>query len=355
MRKAGIKNRQERIGELMDPVPNVIAVTGTPIYGRVAHLYPIWDIISKGLAGRPFFDFDVRYTGAHKGEHGWVNSGRTAWADTELKYRMKIWTLRRSRAEIMPNMPPKQRQVIRIDVPQSELRVTAAKAALDPDGLKSHFTRRLAATFQAKLPTVISNVVAELLESPNVADIDAENPPRKVAIVAFLRSNAEAAGGALREALAARDHANRAREVNAKLFIVHGGIDEQTRFNMARAFREHPGAAAWIATMDAIPGAISLKGAQTVHFAELHYSPSLMLQVEDRSYERGIDRLALLYYVARGTSDESGEAKLLPKMQTLEKMMDEEGAVDFQSAFAAHIDRETLGELADRLTAHLED
>ena len=357
------QSRQDRITALAEPIERVYAITGTPIYGRVAHLYPILHCISGGLftyPGGAFHSFDVRYTGAHKGEYGWVNSGRTAYADTELKERLGLLMLKRPHAEIFKDMPPVQRQVIRIEVNEAKVRARARELGSEEpedgsDKLKADITRRLAAAFEAKLPTILEHVIAELMESPNVADIDEQNPPRKLFLVARLRRNAKALTEALVAALEKRDTVTRTREINLQTWSVHRDVDQQGRFNMAAAFRAHRGAGLFIATMDSVPGAISLMGAQTVGFTELHYSPAAMLQVEKRPQEEGTKGLTVLYFVAKGTADDQVEAAVLPKMETLDKMMNEAAAVEIQGSFSAGLVKESCDEIWDRLTRHAED
>lgn len=353
------QTRQDRINRTIDSAERVWAITGTPLYTRIAGLWPLLDIITRGNFGRPFHTFDVRYCGAFAGEYGWDNKGETVYAETELKDRMSHFMLRRPRSLILPNLPKKSRQVIRIEVDKRALLRTKEairKEANDDmppdDALDGQVARELSAAFVEKLPSVVEFALNDLMESPRARDVTEEEPPRKMLVVTRHRRNLRKLTEAIEAAIGKRDVKGRIEEIGLKVFHVTVRVDQQTRFQMARSFREHVGAALFLATMDSIPGMISLKGAQTVVFAELHHSPSTMLQVEDRPYEQGIRGLSIVYMIGADTADEHVENLVLPKMELLDRIVGEEAANEVVGAFRPEEDQETIEEMHRRLTAH---
>jgi SNF2 family DNA or RNA helicase len=315
------ESRRDRLLAVSKGVPRFWALSGTPIYGRVADLWALLDVVTDGLYGRPFFDFDIRYAGGHKGEYGWVNDGRTN--EEELKDRLEVFMLKRDRATILPHLPPKTRQVVRIDAGKAEFKQPRGKRTAG--GLHG----ALRVTARLKEDAVVEAVSNECGEGA------------KVVVFSYLRENAES----LAKAIAAQgDKDTRLASRNFRVWCVSGDTPVEARFRQAQAFREWTGAGVFVATIDSVPVAISLKGAQSVHFADLTFDPASLLQAEDRPYEVGTSGLTIVYYMVEKTVDEHVVGLVLPKMETLESMVKERAAGDFRAAFGGVSDPDAMAE-----------
>jgi len=315
------ESRRDKLVEVAKSVPRFWALSGTPIYGRVADLWALLDVVTGGLFGRPFFDFDVRYAGGHKGEYGWVNDGRTN--EEELKSRLDVFMLKRDRSVILPNLPRKTRQVVRLDGGKASF--ARPKGKRTSGGIHA----ALRATARLKEDAVVESVAAECGEGA------------KVVVFSYLRENAES----LAKAIAAQgDKDPRLASRNFRVWCVSGDTPVEARFKQAQAFREWTGAGCFVATIDSVPVAISLKGAQSVHFADLTFDPASLLQAEDRPYEVGTSGLTIVYYMVEKTVDEHVVGLVLPKMETLESMVKETAAGDFRAAFGGVSDPDAMAE-----------
>ena len=122
-----------------------------------------------------------------------------------------------------------------------------------------------------------------------------------------------------------------------------GDTPVEARFKQAQAFREWTGAGVFVATINSVPVAISLKGAQSVHFADLTWDPADLLQAEDRPYEVGTSGLSIIYYVVEKTVDEHVVGLVLPKMEVLSNVMNESAADNIRNAFNG-VDPEAMAE-----------
>lgn len=349
--------RRERFNQAVEHIRQVWLLTGTPVFGYIRDLWGQLDAMSKGAFTGPSrlpFDFHVRYADGHKGEYGWVATGTTPHTLTELTPRLDVVKIQRPRSLILADMPAKVRTVYRIDPPakaksssagaaghkSSSLLLRQAQAAAKGGG-KKKVTTLLSQTSTAKRPQVVDNVLAEL------------SAGMKVVVFSLLRKNADALFKALKRGMQGRAYGTRMRKENAEIWLGHGDITPALRFAYARAFVEHPGAAVFVSTIDAMQVAVSLRGAESVHFADLHYSPAAMLQAEDRPYEPGTAGLAISYYVVKDSIDEQIEAAVLPKFKTQEEVVKEEGATAVQAAFAP--EDETIDQILSRLAAHLNE
>ena len=350
------KTRRERITNNLSAIPRAFAVSGTPIYGRPRDAYGIVDFISNGAFGRPFFNFDKRYCCGRPGAYGWENNGSSPLAETEMKQRLSHLMLKPPDSEIFGELPPKTRQVIRVEATDKDVRIAMREVTATGD-YESRMAKGLAATGRIKVPVIAEAVLEELLCSPNAGDLSSDFPPRKVVVFSTMRANRDLFRAALEKAVGKKDVASRMQAVNLKLWAA-GHNDSlpsvKERTAMAQAFREHRGAAVFISTIEAVPEAISLAGAQTVHFIELHYSPTPLLQGESRPILPGLPGITILYYVVPGTVDEHVEAIVLPKLRDLDRIIGDSNAAGIRAAFSQREEAQTAHAVWDRLTRHLE-
>lgn len=323
------ETRRDRLVKALAGVPRVWGLTGTPIYGRVADLWAMLDVITDGLFGRPFFDFDVRYAGGMKGEYGWVADGCTN--EEELKSRLDTFMLKRDRAQIMSDLPAKVRQVVKIESGKASF--SKPKESRTAGGLHG----ALRATAAIKEPRVVESVVQEVAEGA------------KVVVFAYLRESCLSLGKAIEEACQSGVMAPALRARNVRIWTVSGDTPVDARFKMAEAFRNWSGSGVFVATIGSVPVAISLKGAQSVHFADLDFSPAAVLQAEDRPYEVGTNGLTIVYYVVENSVDEHVVEMLMGKMHTLENVVNEQTAGNFRAAFGGQSPEELAEEVWQRM------
>lgn len=309
------KSRRDKAVKLAERISYVWGLTGTPIYGFVRDLWGQLDFVTGGLFGKGPYPFQEHYCSAHMGEFGWMADGKSDLADTELVERLETLKIQRPRSQILSQMPPKLRRVVRIDKP--------AAAVKPPDddheviyksSYEGEISERILANAAVKRPTVVENVLAELAEGA------------KVFVLAYRRKAAEALALDIAAAIASKDHGVRMRQVDAKLWFAHGDQDVKTRFDYAQLYKSHSGAAVFVSTIDAMQVAISLKGCTSVHFADWHYMPAAMLQAEDRGYEPGTTGLTITYYTVVGSVDEHLEELIMPKFEAQKAVVREEGA-----------------------------
>lgn len=313
------QSRRDKLVSIAQFIPRLWALTGTPIYGRVADLWAMLDVVTGGLYGRPGYDFDKRYANGHKGEFGWKNDGMTN--PEELRDRLAYYMLKRDRREILPELPPKTRQIIRIDAGKSDFKM--------PKRSSGGIHGALRVTANIKEEAVVEAVTNECAEGA------------KCVIFTYLRDNAEALSLAMKKA---HEKDPRLKLRNFRIWTVTGDTSVEARFKQAQAFREWEGAGVFVATIESVPVAISLKGAQSVHFADLTYDPASLLQAEDRPYEVGTTGLAIVYYVVEKTIDEHVVELVLPKMEMLESVLQETAASDFSAAFGSKLTPEQMAE-----------
>lgn len=345
------QTRREKFNALAETIDRCWLVGGTPQFSYVRDWWGQLDAASCGAAtswsdDRLFFDFDRRYCNGDMGEYGWENSGSSQYAETELHQRIQHFAIMRPRSEILPDLPKKQRQVLRIE---ADVAMSAVRRILRGKMDIGDKTKKLMAqTAKVKLPHVLENTTPELIEG------------LKIMVVCFNPDSAELYADAFKKQCKKREYKRRLADVRCQVWCAHGEVSIDARRKMGRAFREHQGAGVFVMTIGAFQVGVSLRGAVTEHWIDMHHDPSAMLQAEDRPYEpdpktgkydeRG---LSLVYYVVKGTIDEHREARFLPKVDALARVTDEEGAVQLRATMTKEEVKESLAETLERLAGHI--
>lgn len=244
----------------------------------------------------PFKSFHERYCqGSYSAEGYWKADGENR--PEELAKRLDLLKISHPQEVVWKDVPPKQRSVIRIDV-------DGADAADDQFRGDGHLYKQLERTLRLKpkLDAVVENVMTDL------------SAGAKTIVWVLSRESVEIVTAALEKATDKKSVRTLMRQRNVNIWATHGEADIKARFKLCADYVEHKGAGVIIATMDSLPASVSLFGATTEHYAQLHYLPGPMEQTEDRPYLKGISKLHIFYYIAKGTVDERVEQLLFKRL-----------------------------------------
>ncbi|APU88855.1 radical SAM protein-like protein [Virus Rctr197k] len=316
----------------------------------------------------------------HKGTHGYVAKGRSVFAETELMRRLNGTMngdkrnfdgvmIQRTREEL-GFTAPMQRRVVRLEIDDVQSFVPGrSKRGVDV------ISKLIMQTSALKLDALMDSFMNELAEG------------NKIIIFTFHVASAKRAYLAIEKEMKSGVHRTRMRETNAKCWLATGAnrkkrkadadadadadelvVDElelnaeqksnwasdgDARYKLAQVFRDHVGAGVIVATIDSMPGALSLRGASAVHFLDLHWSPGAIAQAENRPWYPEVKDLSVIYYAARGSVDDHIVAEVLPKAETLARMGRERGAEAMLDAFRQPDETRTVEAIWDRLMRHL--
>ena len=380
--------RNEKLFEVVGTsrVPRVWMMTGTPFFGFVRDIFWPVEIASGGLwgrqtrmRGRRFFE---RYCEGRAGEYGYESKGRSIYAETELVRRLGVVMVQRPREELFKDAPPVPHQVVRL-----ELDKLPAKARPRTSGEVRRATGQVGvaaaikAVSEAKRELVMDRLMAELAEG------------NKLVVFCYHVESAKRTFLALEKAIHSREYRSRMTQVNAQAWLATGsgrnataptadaerdGDDDpptageqsepvgeidgarwarsaDARYALAAAYRAHVGAGVIVSTIDAMPGSISLRGASSVHFIDLHWSPGAITQAGMRPWLPDVTDLTIIYYLAPGTVDDHIETEVLSKVETLARVAKERGAASMLAAFTQADEVRTAEAVWARLCAHLRD
>lgn len=286
-------------------------LTGTPVVNRPMDLFPILSSCGMKMDRTAF---GKRYCGGHLVQIGWKPrkfawdfSGASHTDELNAALRASVM-VRRTKAEVLTELPEKTRQVIELDIPDGES--VALKDAVKRmfDGMESAaenlselkriaFNELAAARLDIarnKLPHVIE-FVKDLLEEEE-----------KVVVFAHHREIIEA----LQEGLA--DY------VPVKLY---GGMTDAQKDYAVRAFQTNPKCRVFIGQIQAAGTGLTLTAAHTVVFAELDWVPGNVTQAEDRCHRIGQhDPVRVIHLVARESVDARMVRALVDKQSVIDKV-----------------------------------
>ena len=260
-----------------------IALTGTPPVDKVKDLHNVVDTISPGRFGE-FFGFGLRHCDAQQKEVDgpektkklvWDFSGRSNVP--ELRKRLDWFCLRRTKREVMKELPALQRQIVDVEVPQKNRVAMNARLVGDKKAMRA----ALDTAADGKLKSVLELIRGHL------------EAGQRVVVGTFRRSVCEKIADVIGEV--------------APTKFIHGGVPLTRRNKIVADLRRTEGPVCLITTIDSTATGIDLTFANVGIFAELVYEPRDLAQWEARTHRFGAsttEPVLIQYVIARGTGDE---------------------------------------------------
>jgi SNF2 family DNA or RNA helicase len=258
-----------------------IALTGTPPTDRVRDLYSVVEVICPGRFGE-FFPFAIRHCDGKKVEvPGPDNTTKTVFNFDgksnlkELRQRLDWFCLRRTKREVLKELPALQRQIVDMQVPPKHRISMNARLVGD----KKQMRMALDSAADGKFKQVLELVRGHL------------EAGERVVVGTYRRAVCEKICDAMSEV--------------APTAFIHGGIPITRRGKVIDTLRQTEGACCLVANIDCVSTGIDLTFASTAVLAELVWEPRDLVQFEARLHRFGqVNPVLVQYTVARGTGDE---------------------------------------------------
>lgn len=260
-----------------------IALTGTPPVDKVKDLHNVVDTISPGRFGE-FFGYGLRYAGAKQVEVDgpektkklvWDFSGRSN--TKELRQRLDWFTLRRTKREVLKELPALQRQIVDVQVPPKHRIAMNARLVGDKKKMRMALDSAADGKFKSVMGLVRSHLEAG----------------QRVVVGTHRRAVCEKIADAM--------------SAVAPTNFIHGGVPLTQRNKIVSDLRRVEGPCCLVANIDATATGIDLTFAGVVVFAELVWEPRDLAQFEARVHRFGASEsepVLVQYVIARGTGDE---------------------------------------------------
>jgi len=289
-------------------------LSGTPILNRPVELWPIL----RACGWKDWLQYVKRYCAAYRGRFGWDVSGASNLDELQDRLRTELM-VRRLKADVLTELPPKQRQIIEVSANGADRQVQAElnlirriSPTVAEDGFLEAVSRLQQRDFGAfgelsrlRHETALAKVRAVV---EHIADCIESSPK----IILF--GHHKDALGQIRKGL-----------TNAGItsVLLTGDMGQDDRQRSVDRFQHDPDAQVFCGTIGAAGVGITLTAANHVVFAELDWVPGNMSQAEDRCHRIGQRNSVLVQHlVFEGSLDAMIAQTLVRKQQIIEQALD---------------------------------
>lgn len=290
-----------------------IPLSGTPIKNKPSEFFTILNLLDeKQFPNR--WKFYHKYCGPKHNGFGWTFDGATNIE--ELNYKLQSVMIRRTKDEVLKELPPKQKIVIPMEADKLELNnylnaskqfIEWIKTNTDNNEIKNNIDRLRQLAYIAKRNSVIK-WIEEYLSTGN-----------KLVIGAFHTN-------------AINDIYEHFKKISVK---IDGGITGKNRQDAVDSFQKNEKIKLIICQLLTVPG-LTLTAASATCTIEFAWSPSDHVQFEDRVHRIGqeSDSVFAYYLILPNSVDEECMAIVNNKYSIVNKVLDNKDNTDiFEDSF----------------------
>ncbi|XP_047144508.1 DNA annealing helicase and endonuclease ZRANB3 isoform X2 [Hydra vulgaris] len=287
-------------------IPHVILLSGTPSLSRPEELYPQLHLLHPTKFNN-FHDFGERFCGGYfetvRGRGGQIfNSFQTRGASNleDLNRLLRNVMIRRLKNEVLTELPSKRRSKIFFEIPESnkykksideqfkQIRKVLKQLKNSEDGFflsafdyNQPFNQLFCDTALAKAGAV-QKYICDLIDGM----------PNKFLVFCFHMTMVQA----IQETLVQK---------KVKYICITGSVPPVQRGHLVETFQSNKEYRVAILSIQAASTGLTLTAADHVVFAELHHTPGVLLQAEDRCHRIGQKNAVQIHYLlAQGTIDD---------------------------------------------------
>ncbi len=313
--------RSKAAKELAANVPHKILLSGTPVLNKPSELWNQLAIIDPITYGNNrFFKWHLRYADAHK-----INIGynKTAWDFSgasnleELAQSLKSIMIRRTKEEVLPDLPAKRRSTVLIDIDNRK----------EYDRANDEFIAWLTEQKDTKTAELAGNA-EQLVKLEYLRQIAARGKMKQALawIETFLESGEKLVVFATHKATI---HALE-REYGTMAVKIDGSVSSEKRQEAVDKFQNDPETRLFIGNIKAAGVGITLTASSNVAFLELDWTPALLEQAEDRCHRIGQENAVNIYYLlANNTVDQTIAAMLEVKRNVINQITEDGDTLGF--------------------------
>ncbi|XP_054915581.1 DNA annealing helicase and endonuclease ZRANB3 [Poeciliopsis prolifica] len=290
--------RTKNLVPLIQSAKRAILLTGTPALGRPEELFMQIEALYPKRFGT-WTDYTKKYCNAHyryfATRRHWDCRGASNLQ--ELHRRLSQIMIRRLKAEVLSQLPPKIRQRIPFDLPEEAAKEASACFA-EWERLMKGLRSQVAAT---ETPfTEVMSLVTRMYKQTAIAKAGAvkdyikmvlEAEQLKFLVFAHHLTMLKACTEAVIEA-------------KAGYIRIDGSVPSSERNKLVHKFQSDPETRVAILSIQAAGQGLTFTAASHVVFAELYWNPGHMKQAEDRAHRIGqTSSVNVHYLIAKGTFD----------------------------------------------------
>lgn len=302
-----LKNPESKRSKALIPVigraSRAILLSGTPALSRPIELFSQIKAVSPKLFPN-YYDFGKRYCNGHQTHFGWDLKGASNTQELQVILENTIM-IRRTKTEVLSQLPPKIRQQVFVKVDPRDLKIFASinnkGALLGLDDLSRMETRNELMDLWRKTGEAKAAAMLEYIE-------DLLEAGHKCLVFAHHKHVLDRFEDALMRA-------------KRRYIRIDGTTNSSQRQEICTKFQSDPQTRIALLSITAASTGLTLTAATTVVFAELYWNPGQLVQAEDRAHRIGqCDSVSVHYLLAKGTTDDTLWPLILKKLNTLESV-----------------------------------
>ena len=292
-----------------------IALTGTPVKNRPIELYTLCKSLSPETIA-PYLDklsFGRRFCKAWQAPWGWDYRGASNLDDLNARLK-KGFMLRRTKAEVLPDLPPRTYQIVSMERNTVTDEIFCRQKFVDWETLRKDV--ELGGNANIGL---FSEIRQELIKEKMKACLahidDLLEYNDKLILFTYHRITAQM----LKEGLNWKQEGHDRSRKECNPVVVQGGMSDKKKQDAIDAFQNDPKCRIIICQMIAGGIGITLTAASTVVFVESSWCPADIAQAVDRSHRIGQDKPVLAQFlVVQDTIEEFVLATALEKVKIIQ-------------------------------------
>jgi SWI/SNF-related matrix-associated actin-dependent regulator 1 of chromatin subfamily A len=278
---------------ILEQAKRLVLLSGTPALARPVELWTQISTIAPGLFENNYTQFTKKYCNARRGRFGWDVNGLSN--PGELHERLRQIMVRRLKADVLHELPPKQRTIIEIKIPKGVKRREIESLMRDLVETRQSIHDMVgeaadAANFEARRLLMQAYQVSGAAKSEGVCDYLLESlrgsGSQKVLIFGHHKAVLDALEVAVSKEFKGTGHIR-----------IDGTVNSQERAARVRKFQKSSRIRVAILSITAAGVGLTLTAATTVMFAELHWTPGVLAQAEDRCHRIGQRNAVNVFYL----------------------------------------------------------
>lgn len=299
----------------------LIFITGTPIMNRPAELYPLAHVLGAPFAEK-FWPYARRYCAARHNGYGWDFSGASNLEELQRKLRESIM-IRRMKADVMPELPPKRRQIIELPI-TPETRELVQQQGRWYDQFEAN-----TATLQRQIDNMepgtaeYRNAVKRLHEYTQASfeEISAIRHETAVAKIPQVIEHVRDLLESVDKLVVFAHHHDVINAIKAAFPDIAVSLTGENTLKQRQAavdaFQNVPDVRLFVGSIQAAGVGLTLTAASNAVFAELDWVPSNLTQAEDRLHRKGQENSVLIQHLVIDGSIDAKLAKTVIKKQAV--------------------------------------
>jgi SWI/SNF-related matrix-associated actin-dependent regulator 1 of chromatin subfamily A len=307
-----------------------VLLTGSPILNRPIELHSLLTILDADAW--PFWPYVTTYCDARQNRWGWDFSGSSNLEELQRRLRSTLM-VRRLKADVLPELPSKRRQVLALGAKGYSASLTAE------DKLQSQIASDIEALELARdLAEAVDDQAAyaeavKALQARHQVAFNEMSGVRHDSALAKAPAVAEHVEGLLAsvDKIVVMAHHHDVVDTLVEALADYGvvsltGRDNQTkRQDAVDRFQDDSSVRVFVGSIQAAGVGLTLTAASLVVFAELDWVPGWMSQAEDRVHRIGqSDSVLIQHVVVDGSIDAAMAHALVAKQTNIDAALDDD-------------------------------